>query len=109
MNKASFYIRQWENGQFVFSHVDGYKFRWNLHDYGVWHKARGQWIVVDIKSGMSVIQIKNLKDLDNHLTTELANKLNAAYKKPFYKQACNLMSYVELSNNKWSNYDETNG
>ncbi len=108
MTKASFYIRQKKNDETVYSQVDGYKFRWNLHDYGVWHKARGQWIIVDIKSGMSVIQIKNLKDLDNHLTTELANKLNAAYKKPFYKQACDAL-WFDRFQNTWSNYDETNG
>lgn len=107
MNRASFYIRQKKNEEVVYSQVNGFRFNWHDHPFGIWHKGRSQWIMVDIRSGMSVINIPNRKDLDKYLTTELANKLNAAYKKPWYKQACDSM-FFELFNDKWSNYDETN-
>ncbi len=105
MTKASFYIRQKKNDEVIYSHVDGFRFNWHDHPFGIWHKGRSQWVMIDIRSGLAIIQIPNRKDLDNHLTDDLFRKVAESYKKPFYKRVCDELNY-HVYGDKWFRYGD---
>lgn len=105
MKKGSFYVRVVGKDGLEYLHVDGFRFSWNGHWYGLWHKERSAWIVIDIRSGMSVIKIPNRRTLQEHLTDELAQKLQDAYKKEFYQKVCDELC-MKMYGGKW--HDEDN-